>query len=70
MYRAAVVLLLFAQSVFAHPNHAGGSPFAADLLHLLSEPDHLAMILLPLVLAGVVVVALRRRPKRARRARS
>ena len=65
MFRAAVILFLCAGgggAALAHPNHAGGSPLGADLLHLLTEPDHLAMIGLPLVVAVAIVVGLRRRP--------
>jgi hydrogenase/urease accessory protein HupE len=68
MFRAAVILFLCAGgggAALAHPNHAGGSPLGAGLLHLLTEPDHLAMIGLPLVVAVAIVVGLRRR--RARR---
>ena len=50
MRRAAVILLFFAGPVLAHPNHGGGSPLGAGLLHLLTEPDHLALLLLPLLL--------------------
>jgi hydrogenase/urease accessory protein HupE len=70
MYRATVIVFLFAGCVggaLAHPNHAGGSPLSAGLLHLLTEPDHLAAIGLPLVVAVAIVVGLRRR--RARRSR-
>jgi len=49
MYRAAVILLLFAGEALAHPNHGSGGWLSAELLHLLGEPDHLAMILAPLV---------------------
>jgi hydrogenase/urease accessory protein HupE len=70
MHRAAVIVFLFAGCVggaLAHPNHAGGSPLGAGLLHLLTEPDHLATLVLPLVVAVAIVVGLRRR--RSRRAR-
>jgi hypothetical protein len=43
---AAVVLILFSAGVLAHPGHG-----VVDLWHLLTEPDHLALLLLPLVLA-------------------
>ena len=43
---AAVILSLFATTAQAHPGHG-----IADLWHLLTEPDHLALLLLPLVLA-------------------
>lgn len=40
-----LLLLLPAERTLAHPGHG-----AADLVHLLTEPDHLAAILLPLVI--------------------
>jgi len=69
MHRAAVILFLCvgcAGSALAHPNHAGGSPLGAGLLHLLTEPDHLAVIVLPIVVAAAIVAALRRRTRRGR----
>lgn len=42
---AAVVLILFSAAVQADPGHG-----LADLWHLLTEPDHLALLLLPLAL--------------------
>lgn len=71
MHRAAVIVFLFAGCVggaLAHPNHAGGSPLGAGLLHLLTEPDHLAALVVPLVVAVAIVAGLRcRRARRARR---
>ena len=58
MHRAAVILLFcagYGGSALAHPNHAGGSPLGAGLLHLLTEPDHLAAIVLPLLVVAVAV---------------
>jgi hypothetical protein len=49
---AAVVLFFFAATVQADPGHG-----IADLWHLLTQPDHLAMILLPLA----IVVGIRAR---------
>ena len=46
---AAVVLFIFAAGAQAHPGHA-----VADLWHLLTEPDHLAMLLLPVVVAAAL----------------
>ena len=70
MYRTALILfLLFAQNALAHPRHPGGSPLDAGLLHLLTEPDHLAVILLPLVVAAVIIGLRLRRAKRERAAR-
>ena len=56
MHRAALTLLLFAGEALAHPHHGAGGWLSAELLHLLSEPDHLAMILAPLVLGLVWIV--------------
>jgi len=65
MYRTALIpLLLCAPSALAHPQHPGGGPLGAGLLHLLTEPDHLAVVLLPLVALGAVVALLRRRAGR------
>ena len=55
MQRAAAVVLFslffFAATAQADPGHG-----FADLWHLLTEPDHLAMILLPLaIVIGVVI---------------
>jgi hypothetical protein len=43
---AAIVLILFSAGALAHPGHG-----VVDLWHLLTEPDHLALLLLPLVVA-------------------
>lgn len=44
---AAVTLFLFAAGAQAHPGHG-----LATLWHLLTEQDHLAMILLPVAVAA------------------
>jgi hydrogenase/urease accessory protein HupE len=44
---AAVVLALLSTVAQAHPGHA-----VADLWHLLTEPDHLAMLLVPVAIAA------------------
>ena len=49
MRRAGLILLFFAHQALAHPDHGAGGWLSASLSHLLSEPDHLAMILAPLV---------------------
>ena len=49
MHRAPLTLLLFAGETLAHPDHGSGGWLSADLLHLLTEPDHLALILIPAV---------------------
>jgi hydrogenase/urease accessory protein HupE len=50
MHRASLIVLLYAGEALAHPDHGAAGWLSAELLHLLSEPDHLAMILAPLVL--------------------
>jgi len=47
MHRAALILFFAAGAAQAHPGHG-----IAELWHLLTEPDHLAMIVLPVVIAG------------------
>jgi len=67
MQRAGVMLLLVATGdALAHPDHGAGGWLSATLSHLLSEPDHLAMILAPLVVVGIVWMA--RRATRSRNA--
>jgi hydrogenase/urease accessory protein HupE len=58
MHRAALILLLCAGEALVHPDHGAGGWLSAQLLHLLSEPDHLAMILAPAVI-GLVWLAWR-----------
>jgi hypothetical protein len=60
---AGLILLAAAAPVLAHP----GQHAAADLLHLLTEPDHLAALLLPLAigLAWLLRKRLRRRSRGA-----
>jgi len=61
MHRAAAVaLFFFAATAQADPGHG-----FADLWHLLTEPDHLAMILLPVAIAAGLVL-LRRRAMKVR----
>jgi len=63
MHRAAAVVLFFAAaSAQAHPGHG-----LASLWHLLTEPDHLAMIVLPVAIA--VGVGVRARFSRCSRKR-
>jgi hydrogenase/urease accessory protein HupE len=50
MHRASLILLVYTGEALAHPDHGVAGWLSAGLLHLLSEPDHLAMILAPLVL--------------------
>jgi len=67
MPRAGLMMLFFAGEALAHPDHGSGGWLSAALSHLLSEPDHLAMILAPLVLGlawlarRVVTLRLKRR---------
>ncbi len=73
MQRATMIgWLLIAGEVLAHPEHGSGGPVSATLSHLLGEPDHLAMILLPVVVgtAWLLLRVLRARSvKRSRSAR-
>ena len=55
MHRASVILLFLATEALAHPDHGSGGWLSATLSHLLSEPDHLAMILAPLALGAYLV---------------
>ena len=55
---AAVVLILFSAFAQAHPGHVDG-----PLWHLLTEPDHLALILLPVGIAVVLLLRWRRAQK-------
>lgn len=63
---ATVILLLLCRSAAAHPQHPGGGPLGADLLHLLSEPDHLALLLAPVAIA--LAIAYRWKRQGGRRA--
>jgi hydrogenase/urease accessory protein HupE len=70
MHRASLILTLFAGEALAHPDHGSGGWLSATLAHLLSEPDHLAMILAPVVVAGAGWFAWRvRRARAARKSR-
>ena len=63
MHRASLILILYTGEALAHPDHGTGGWLSAALSHLLSEPDHLAMILAPLVI-GLAWIA---RPAENRR---
>ena len=63
------MLLFSAGEALAHPDHPAGGRLSATLSHLLSEPDHLAMILAPLVV-GLAWGALRGMAIRKRRRES
>ena len=67
MHRASLILLFIAGEALAHPDHGASGWLSATLSHLLSEPDHLAMILAPLLLAAYLAWrALRRADDRPR----
>jgi len=67
MHRAGLILFFSVGEALAHPDHGASGWLSATLSHLLSEPDHLAMILAPLVLGlawlarRVVTLRLKRR---------
>ena len=52
MSRAGLIMIFLAGEALAHPDHGSGGWLSAALSHLLSEPDHLAMILAPLAVAA------------------
>ena len=54
MHRASLILLFLAGEALAHPDHGSGGWLSAAISHLLSEPDHLAVILAPLVVIGLI----------------
>jgi hydrogenase/urease accessory protein HupE len=54
MHRASVMLLFLAGEALAHPDHGSGGWLSAAISHLLSEPDHLAVVLAPLVVIGLI----------------
>ena len=58
MHRASLILFFYAGGALAHPDHGASGWLSAALSHLLSEPDHLAMILAPVVL-GLAWIARR-----------
>ena len=64
MPRAGLILLFLAGEALAHPDHGSGGWVSAALSHLLSEPDHLALILAPLAVAAWVAWRLIRRSDR------
>jgi len=72
MYRASLILFFYAAGALAHPDHGANGWVSAALSHLLSEPDHLAVILAPLVLAlaWISVRTIRRRRDSKARASS
>jgi hydrogenase/urease accessory protein HupE len=48
------MLLFLAGEALAHPDHGSGGWLSAAISHLLSEPDHLAVVLAPLVVIGLI----------------
>lgn len=67
MHRVGLTVLFFAGEALAHPDHGAGGWLSATLSHLLSEPDHLAMILAPLAVGIAWIVVRRRKLREARR---
>lgn len=61
MSRLAALLALLAGNAFAHPEHGSQG---ISLAHLLSEPDHLVMLLIPIALAAGAWWYVKKRGKR------
>ena len=61
---AAGLLGLLPAGALAHPGHEGGGALGAVLWHMLTEPDHLAALAAPLVLAIGLFAWLARRDRR------
>ena len=55
MHRSALILMLACERAAAHPG--------ADMIHFMSEPDHLAALLAPLVIG--VIWFLRRKKRKS-----
>jgi hydrogenase/urease accessory protein HupE len=53
---AAVIMFLLSATALAHPGHG-----ISSLWHLLTEPDHLALIVMPVVVGGVLWLYARRK---------
>lgn len=70
MHRFALTLLFAAGEALAHPDHGPGGWLSANLLHLLTEPDHLAMILFPAVVGAGWLLRRLMRERSSRRGRS
>jgi hydrogenase/urease accessory protein HupE len=70
MHRAALIVLLSAGEALAHPDHGRGGWLSAELWHLLSAPDHLAMILLPVAVGAGWLLRRALRARATRRASS
>lgn len=58
---AAAGTLLLSTAAFAHPGHHG-SDWLQAVIHMLTEPDHLASILLAVGVAVLVWRSVRRKP--------
>jgi len=69
MHRASLILFFYTGGALAHPDHGAAGWLSAELLHLLSEPDHLAMILAPLLLGVFWIARLVRKSRSAARSR-
>ena len=68
MYRASLILFFYASGALAHPDHGAGGWLSAALSHLLSEPDHLALILAPFVI-GLIWISWRATKSRVNQGR-
>jgi hydrogenase/urease accessory protein HupE len=58
----ALLFALTASSAFAHPGDHHGS-LLTTLWHLVSEPDHLALIAIAVAVGATLAIALRRRAR-------
>ncbi|TAK46183.1 MAG: hypothetical protein EPO27_08635 [Betaproteobacteria bacterium] len=63
MRHATLIALFLAGEALAHPGHGAGGWPSATLSHLLGEPDHLALILLPVAIAAAWLLRPRKPPK-------
>ncbi|WP_439537535.1 hypothetical protein [Methyloversatilis sp.] len=67
MTRTTVALVaLWSSAASAHDGEHHGS-LLATLMHLVSQPDHVAMIAAAAILGGVGALVMRRRARAARR---
>jgi len=52
MHRLIALMLFAATEALAHPQHAEGA-WSAPLAHLLSEPDHVLLLVVPALVAAI-----------------
>jgi hydrogenase/urease accessory protein HupE len=64
---AVAAAALAATGAWAHPGHASGG--TTTLMHLLTEPDHVLMLLAAIGVGVAAVIAARRSPRQNRRDR-